>query len=291
MNASPASIAYHERCLICQSPDIRVLKGYERFPLVRCASCKFVFMHRIPTKKELDDYYAHYGAVRYLSPLTVEAYERLLDEFEPYRKLNRILDVGCGNGWFLEQALKRGWEAHGTEYGKELVENGSAKGIVMKEGVLGPDSFNGAKFDIIVSSEVIEHINNPMPELTNMHKLLRPGGLLYITTPNFNSYVRYYLKADFTVIFYPEHLSYYTPRTLHTVLSKTGFKRKKMLATGMSMVRLTKSKKVYIAKDSPDEKLRKVMSQNPTMRVVKTVANKILTLTGLGFTLKAYYTK
>ena len=96
----------------------------------------------------------------------------------------------------------------------------SKKGIYMKKGVLNPKDYNSQEFDVITSFEVIEHINNPREELQNFYKILRKGGMVYCTTPNFNSLLRYRLKEKYNVICYPEHLSYYTPKTLKYVLKR-----------------------------------------------------------------------
>ncbi len=120
-----------------------------------------------------------------MSPLTIESYNVLLDEFEKYRKTNKILDVGCGRGFFLTQAKKRGWEVYGTEYSPKAVELCASNGIDMKTGKLSTDLFNIKDFDIITSFEVLEHINNPNEELKHINNLLRKGGLFYCTTPKF----------------------------------------------------------------------------------------------------------
>ena len=95
----------------------------------------------------------------------------------------------------------------------------------MYAGILKPGDIVEGDFDVIVSSETIEHINNPRQEISNIHQLLRKGGLLYVTTPNFNSYVRRFTKAQYDIIKYPEHLSYYTKKTLNKLLKQTGFKK------------------------------------------------------------------
>src|SRR5688572_18752631 len=102
----------HDSCLLCGSRELSDLKGYERHYLVRCDRCSFVFTKRIPTQAEFEKHYSNYSYSKehYLSPITVKRYNELLDEFEKYRKTNRILDVGCGVGFFLEQARLRGWE-------------------------------------------------------------------------------------------------------------------------------------------------------------------------------------
>ena len=182
----------HQNCLICEESNLEKFKGYfPKHPLVSCKNCGFVFMSQIPSLNELDKYYSSYSYENggYLSPLTIKSYQTLLDEFEKYRVSNRILDVGCGRGWFLEEAKKRGWEVFGTEYSSTAVNLCESKGILMKSGKLDPKSFDTTKeFDVITSFEVLEHINNPIEELQNIKKLLRKGGLFYCTTPNFNSF-------------------------------------------------------------------------------------------------------
>ena len=286
--------AHHRTCPVCGSDAIAGLQGYERHQLDQCNSCGFVFMRRIPSAHELDDYYRNYGQTEFLSSVTKLSYNKLLDEFERYRLNNKILDVGCGAGWFLETAKERGWDVYGTEYAEDAVELCRRKGIETKHGALDASVFGNMRFDVITSFEVIEHLSKPLDELQHVHRLLRPNGLFYVTTPNFNAIPRLMLKADYSIIDYPEHLSYFTPRTLHRVLQSTGFRKKKMLVTGVSFLRMVKAKTpspVYIGQNTSDEILRRAMSRNRVLTWVKTLANTMLTLTGTGITLKGYYEK
>lgn len=214
---------------------------------------------------------------------------------EKYRKTNRLLDSGCGLGWFLTVAKERGWEVFGTEFSQAAVSICSEKGITMKEGALSVSMFEENYFDVITSFEVIEHINNPHDELNSISRLLRPGGLFYCTTPNFNSAMRYYLGADYNIIEYPEHLSYYTRSTLNKLASMHGLDNVKFLSTGISITRLKQSKSNEVEKicssKSEDEKLRDNIESRWYMKAVKTLINALLTLTNTGLTLKGYYEK
>lgn len=286
----------HKNCLICNSNNIIPLTGYEIHQLGKCNDCGFVFMLRIPTTEELDKHYSSYSYKdeQYLSPLTIKSYNDTLDYLEGYRKTNNILDVGCGMGWLMDEAIKRGWNAYGTEYSPTAVEICRKKGIKMTEGVLNPATFGDIKFDVIVSFEVIEHINNPRSELKNINSLLRENGLFYMTTPNFNCYLRYKLKDKYNVITYPEHLSYYTKKTMNKALNDAGFRKKELLTTGISLTRQAMSmgeKTSPVGEKTSDEKLRKIMSSNILMKLLKSIVNRILTITGFGMTLKAYYEK
>lgn len=288
----------HSKCLICESSKLTKLKTYyEKNGLVKCASCGLVFMENIPSVEELNAHYSKYAYATegYYSPLTKKVYNELLDEFEKYRKTGKILDVGCGRGWFLLEAQKRGWEVYGTEYSDTALEICKASGIKMTEGKLENNSFLENEFDVITSFEVLEHINNPMEELNNIHKFLRKDGLFYFTTPNFNSILRYYFKDQYDIICYPEHLTYYTRKTINHALKQSGFKLKKFLITGISITRFKTSNKTsseeLISKVSADEMLREQIDKKWYLAVGKYLTNQFLTLFRLGMTLKGYYIK
>lgn len=288
----------HNKCILCEYDKLKKLpRYYEMHSLVKCTHCGLVFAQKIPTEHELNEYYAEYSYTKeaYLSPITIKSYNLLLDEFEPYRKTNRILDVGCGRGWFLIEAKKRGWEVYGTEFSESAMHLCESQGITMKKGALNANSFSLEMFDVITSFEVIEHINNPNQEINHIQGFLRKGGLFYCTTPNYNSILRYYLKEKYDVITYPEHLTYYTKRTLKRLMIKNGFRVNKIATTGISITRLKNSKSKgsegVAAKESSDEKLREKIDKKRYLNYLKFTANSLLTLLGIGMSLKGMFVK
>lgn len=285
----------HTHCLLCNGTQLAVLPEYRATHLVQCGTCSFVFAQQIPSEQELIAHYEGYSRNDYLSPITIKRYHELLDTFEPYRKTGKLLDVGCGIGYFLEVAKERGWEVYGTEYTDEAMAICREKGISMQQGKLTPSNYSPEQFDIITSFEVIEHINNPQEEIAHFSSLLRVGGLVYVTTPNFNSLLRYRLKSDYDVITYPEHLSYYTPKTIKYLFKKNGFNIHKILTTGISISRLKSGKsgvqQEYISESSDDEKMRQKMEEKWHLKVAKKAINSLLTLFGKGDSLKGYFVK
>jgi 2-polyprenyl-3-methyl-5-hydroxy-6-metoxy-1,4-benzoquinol methylase len=287
----------HKQCLISGSKNLKPLKGYEKHFLVKSRPVGFVFCSRIPTQEELIKHYEGYSRNDYLSPITVKRYHELLDEFEKYKKTGKILDVGCGIGLFLVEAKKRGWEVHGTEFTDKAIEICKGKNIIMRQGKLDPGWFNEGMFDVVVSFEVIEHINNPIEEIKNINKILRDGGLFYFTTPNFNASERYFLKADYNIIGYPEHLSYYTKRTINYLLSNNNFKKKKLKSTGISFTRIRASFKkkgdelLISPASTTDEKLRVTLEKSKLSLRFKQSINGMLNLFGLGASIKGWYEK
>lgn len=286
----------HSNCLICGSEDLTPLKKFNSANLCKCGSCGFTFARRIPDEAELDDFYkSEYDVTRYFSPITVKRYEEFLDRCEVERKHNRILDIGAGYGFLLEIAKKRGWEVYGTEIIGPALDACRGKGIQMFEGTLADIDFGELQFDVIVSIEVIEHLNTPKPFVTKVHELLRPGGLFYITTPNFDSTLRYWLGEKYDVIGYPNHLCYYTAKTLKTLLETNGFVSEEIRTTGFSITRLKTSKgqsdQEYVSETSDDEMLRYKIEKSVTLRGMKTTANEMLNLLKIGDSLKGFFRK
>ncbi len=288
----------HNTCLLCTSSDLEKLEHYQEVGLVKCKSCNFLFSERIPTLGDLIDYYSNnYQRTSYLSPITVKRYNELLDGFEPFRKTGKLLDVGAGYGFFLEIARERGWEVHGTELTEEAVEHCRGKGIKMFQGEFHDLDLDPNSYDVIVSIEVIEHINTPIEYLNTAQKVLRKGGLFYLTTPNFNSILRYRLKEQYNVIEYPNHLCYYTSRTLTKLFTENGFQPMNMKTTGLSLTRLRTSKDKekdsgeFVCETSDDEMLRFKIERNPALRALKYSTNGMLNILNVGDSLKAHFIK
>jgi 2-polyprenyl-3-methyl-5-hydroxy-6-metoxy-1,4-benzoquinol methylase len=285
----------HQNCIVCHSKEIPDLTGYENAYLCQCQSCGLVFSKKIPTAAELEKYYKNYGINNYLSPITINRYNQILDKLEVYRKTNKLLDVGCGIGFFLVEAKKRGWEVYGTERSEASAKICAEKGILIQNGILNSENYSPESFDVITSFEVIEHINNPIPDLRNFHTILRKGGLVYITTPNFNSLLRYKLKGNYNIITYPEHLSYYTPHTLNKVFSLSGFKKLKIETTGISLTRFKTSKgqsdQKMISAKSDDERIRTQMDSKWYLKFIKQLVNASLSNIGKGDSIKGWFIK
>lgn len=286
----------HSNCLVCGSTNLKTLPKYAKDHLVQCRNCSFVFSHCIPSTEELNEYYKNYGAGQHevISPITIKRYHELLDQFERYRQHGNLLDVGCGSGHFLATAKERGWKVYGTEYPASLCEVCRKKGLTIHRGALNPTNYSGITFDIITSFEVIEHINNPKEELAKFHQLLRPGGLFYCTTPNFNSLQRFQMGPELNIFVYPEHISYYTKKTLAKVGRISGFKLLQILSTGFSFSRAkskTLKREKVTGEGSPDEIARQAIEGNAVLRLAKYAVNGLLSATATGITLKGYFEK
>jgi len=287
-------------CLVCGSTELDALGGYERFDLVCCLACTFVFVARIPSPEELDAHYTgiyqqREEALEWLSPVTAGRFEEWLDMMAPYRRTARILDVGCGVGQFLVQAAGRGWEAYGTEYPENAVEICRRHGITMAGGPLRPENYEPESFDVVTSLGVIEHIYDPADEVDRFHAVLRPGGLLWITTPNWSSLSRRLLRDRSYLIEVPGHLGYFAPRTLTRLLESRGFHPLNVETTGFSPTRfrcsLAGQRLTHLNEETGDEKVRAALENRPALKAVKGLINTGLTVSRLGDEMKAAFVR
>jgi hypothetical protein len=143
---------------------------------------------------------------------------------------------------------------------------------------------------VVTAFEVFEHLRDPVQEASELARVLRRGGLLYATTPNFNSLSRRLLGPRWNVIEYPEHLCYFSPKSIERWLSASGFTREQIETTGLSVGRLRRSLgAAHVGGDAQvetDEALRTAIESSPLLSRGKRLVNAALSTAGLGDTLK-----
>ena len=205
------------------------------FRLRRCRTCGFGFVAN-PCEDFADiydeSYYKGKGAdpfVDYLFELehptaTVRRLEwegilEVVRALHPLDSSSRWLDYGCGNGGLVRHLLRSGTcQATGFETGW-IADRARARGIpILREDDLSGDH---GRYDVVTAIEVIEHLPDPLLLLRACRRLLRPGGLVFLTTGNAAPH-RDLRRWSYV---YPEvHVSFFEPRTLERALTLTGFR-------------------------------------------------------------------
>lgn len=140
----------------------------------------------------------------------------------PTGRRRRLLDIGCGNGAFLELAKSAGWEVAGVEPDPVSRALTAERGIEVRETAedwLG----DKASFDYVTVSHVIEHVHDPAGLLRDIHALLRPGGGVYVDTPNIDAVGHRIYGRDWLPLDPPRHLILFNRASLKFVVSRAGF--------------------------------------------------------------------
>jgi len=170
-----------------------------------------------------EDYNDWYRTVK---PLLAERYGRDLAEMErllPTTEDASLLDVGSSYGWFLEVAAERGWRTTGVEVTDETAAVARAAGIDVRTGTLADAAFGDGAFDVVCLWDVLEHITDVDAFLAEVRRVLRPGGLLAVQSPNIRSVMARAAGAEWSWLLAPYHVWHFTPSSLRATLSKRGF--------------------------------------------------------------------
>ena len=294
-------------CIICGAEGLRPLPNYDSDHLVRCERCGLTFASRRPSDDELDAHYGGYGDWPD-QELTRVRYREVLTQLEQYRCNGRIFDMGCGAGYFLEEAAKAGWDPHGSTVGALSIDLCRAKGLHVVDAAEAANAFPADYFDVATAFEVVEHLRDPALEAALLARVIRPDGLLYCTTPNFDSLSRRLLGPRWRVVGYPEHLVYFTAATLVNWLQPFGFSPAKLDVTGISpgelkrALRLGANPPQHESESDPapsgagavrglDDRIRGATEAGLLMPVAKRLLNDALTRSKLGDTLKAWFVR
>ncbi len=158
-----------------------------------------MFSEQEPTEADYKRVYENYDypaedAAR--TALTVTKERGIAKGLERFRNTNKVIDLAAGAGHFLERFRELGFECHATEFNQSMLDYLDKKGFETHPGGLDPTGVAEGTFDIVIFTEIIEHTNTPLPVLANLVSLLRPGGAVYLTTPNFNSLERRAIGPD-----------------------------------------------------------------------------------------------
>lgn len=202
------------------------------YHLNRCRACHAVFLSPRPSDDELarayDDSYYGNGAEKFDGPV-----ERILDVFRGRRAAKmtrllqpgaRILDIGCGNGKFLDLLGRRGFQAHGVELPGKAAQRASARGLRLTLGPLGQGDYPDDHFDAVTLWHVFEHLTEPLKTMRIVTRILKPGGYLFISMPNIDSWQGRVFRGRWLHLDPPRHLFFFRPDDLARRLEHFSFK-------------------------------------------------------------------
>jgi len=135
----------------------------------------------------------------------------------------RLLDVGFGSGAFLESAKSIGWEVAGVDPDPVSVESAVQRGLEVRQGGIEVYEDMPGCFDVITMNHVIEHVHDPYKTFQTVYHLLKPGGFLWLSTPNIASFGHEYYGMNWRGLESPRHLILFNWQGINALLKKAGF--------------------------------------------------------------------
>ncbi len=241
-------MVHHNVCPLCSSEKIfekfRCIDhfvSHKVFSLNGCSSCNFVFTQDYPGESEIgqyyesDDYISHSNtSVGFLNKIyrlvrnLMLGRKRRIITIETGLKSGNLLDIGSGTGHFAHVMKKSGWNVKGVEI-NEKARMTAISGFGLD--VIDPAqiaSLEQGSFDCITLWHVLEHFHDPFKYMSDIHILLKPGGLCLIALPNCDSYDALSFKQFWAAYDVPRHLWHFNPSTFKLFAGKTGFRITKL---------------------------------------------------------------
>jgi SAM-dependent methyltransferase len=260
--------------------------------MLRCENCGTLFTAELPGPASSHDYESYYHAGNLDVPEFVHGrLGELVRSFEDRRRLNRWLDVGCGAGTLMQAARQAGWDVVGTEVAGSAVDALRTAGFEVLVGELNELELANAGFDVVSVVEVVEHLPDPRALLIEAARHLRPGGVLYVTTPHARGISGRLLGTRWSVVAPPEHLQLFSVSGLRLALEGSGLKVRAMRTHAVNpseLIHAFRSRPALEGGSRVDASYRLNESLMSSRRgaLVKRAANAALSATRLGDSIK-----
>jgi len=233
-------------CNLCCSNDFKLytqkkgVKFKEIFSVVECQNCGLIFVNpRLTEEENLEVYNEAYfkgegfdPSIDYVNSIANGNKEKEEESLSLIKKLSlfregkniKLLDVGCGTGYFLKTLEDEGYtDVTGfdlAEFAGDCVKKYCKSEIII--GDFSKHDFAGEQFDVITAIEVIEHVRDPLSFFKKVRQVLRKDGIFIYTTGNVDSWYSKLLKGKWPYISPEGHLFYFSPSTINMYFKKVG---------------------------------------------------------------------
>lgn len=214
-------------CVVCGSENFAFLVCDTGFDWEECRDCGFVRLSKAVSLAEsaaIEDgateiYLDGYLTKKFKSKMTRS--RRRARRMRRHARGDDFLDIGSNYGFMVEVAAQLGFHAIGVEVNKTLLQAARSQfpNCAFREGLLEEQDFGATRFDVVYCSEVIEHTADPRDFLNHVAAAMKPGGLLYLTTPH----IREYRKRKFAGMGAPGHKLYFNESNINRLLTNCGF--------------------------------------------------------------------
>jgi SAM-dependent methyltransferase len=235
-------------CLICDGKIRVLLRGLTdnrfgspgRYNIAKCNQCGVLQTTPVPGKKEIKQLYETYYNFGNQSGKTYTKLRKTFFNslafrlwmamdgdisFHSFRGRGQLLDVGCNEGRGLVFYSMNGFSPEGLELNERAAKSARIAGFIVHTKPL--EDFQPENlFDVVVLSNVIEHSLNPKKMLKNVRRILKPEGLLLISCPNSQSWLRWFFRRSWINWHVPFHLFHFSSKTLFPLLKSSGFEIK-----------------------------------------------------------------
>ena len=204
------------------------------YRLVRCRDCGLVYLNPRPDEKSLIHLYPQeYEPYRAPVPRSSSRFRTISKHwFRPnsnsltavaFHGRGRLLDYGCGSGWYAHRMRNLGWQVTGMDFSAHAARQVERRyGIQVLTGTLPHPQVKAESFDVISMGAVLEHVHDPHRVIAAACQALRPNGRLLVAVPNLAGWGFRFFGRDWYGLELPRHLLHFTPATLRRLVEAHG---------------------------------------------------------------------
>jgi SAM-dependent methyltransferase len=257
-------------CPACGSASRRYLFSKDAREYVRCEDCGFVYSLPRPDGTSLSKLYDDVGQKYFTDPRMLAFY------FAPHRferelrfiskhltQGSCLMDVGCCVGAFVHAAGKHGYQASGIDISTAAVNYGKERGLNLRvENMLATEY--SRPLDAVCLWATLEHVQDPVAFLRKSFDIIKPGGWLFSSVPNFSGFSQRVLGKKFNLVAV-EHLNYFTPKVFTTVVSSVGFEVRSVSSFGFNPIGLVRD---FVRGDSQLDLSEQMNRATLTLKIV-----------------------
>lgn len=218
------------KCLICKNYNLKKLFNYKKhFYIYKCQNCSCFFLQPQPVFEDLRSIYSkkYFQAweLKSAAEMKKATFKLRLNSIKKHKPTGKILDIGCATGFFLEQAQQEGYDVYGVEISDYAAKKAKQK---FGDNRIFNSNFDKAdipidNFDIITMSDLLEHVKNPNKLFNKCYKILKPGGIIMIMTPDTDSLSARIMRKKWSQ-YKLEHLFYFNLKSIKFLAKKYNLK-------------------------------------------------------------------
>lgn len=224
-----------EACILCGGRDRTPLIEKDSWQLHQCTSCGLGFLDPRPSDEDLKNFYCEEYFARHcdggVDPDTADFRKRLslktshIRFFRRFKRKGRILDIGCGNGYFLAACRERGYEVQGLDVSEWAGGYARQKlGLPVAIGEMEKVEFTPGSFDVITMWHFLEHTHNPLEAVRRARTWLKEDGILVVEVPNYGGTDARREWQNWVGWSLPYHFYHFTPQSLKRLIERCGLR-------------------------------------------------------------------
>ena len=303
----PSNYQATQKCAVCSSPESGLFCRKDGMSYRVCHCGRHVFVEAMMSHEEViagyrsrDSHHSSELKEKWdYSPIKDElVYGPRLDKIGKFTRPGRLLDIGCSNGSFVYAANRRGWDGCGIELETGSYNLARRHGVEVYNRELSESAFPENCFSAVTMWQVLEHVRDPKPLVSEIVRVLKPGGVFALSTPNIESIGWWLLREDWGAVEPQVHLHLFRPDGLSRLVNACGLETRSIQtmdilpATVKRVLRKlkrsatpdTRNVVAAMANSLPEAKVRFIFTARRWLNVP-------LNISGLGEDIYGFFTK